>query len=108
MERKAKYDSVSIGNSDSYCTYHQRRGHTINSCKALKETILNLVAQGKYKIKENTSDLDHIVNTILVDKEIYATLKRKRPRSNPHPHQNLVTNEHISLTLDPKAYSMIE
>lgn len=31
LERKVEDDNVSMGNSNTYCTYYQRRGHAINN-----------------------------------------------------------------------------
>lgn len=70
IEKKDEDDSVSFGDSYAYCTYHQRRGNYTNKCKSLEATILDLIAQGKYEIKENALDIDQAVNTISVDKEI--------------------------------------
>lgn len=39
-----------MGNSNAFCAYHQRRGHSTNFCKALEAAILELIAQGKYEI----------------------------------------------------------
>jgi len=50
LEKKVEDDNVPIRILDAYCTYHQRKGHSINSCNALKVTILDLIAQGKYEI----------------------------------------------------------
>jgi len=93
-----------MGNSNAYCTYHQRRGYTTNSCKALEVYILDLIDQGKYEIQENASNLDHAMNTISLDDNLCVTLRREHPRSNP----NLVTNKQVSLPPNPKSYSMIE
>ena len=65
-----------MGNSYSYCTYHQRRRYPMNNYKDLEVDILYLIAQRKYEIKENTSDPDHAVNTILVYEEFCTTLRR--------------------------------
>lgn len=108
LERKAEDENIFLGNLYAYYTYHQRRGHPINSCKALKEDILDLIAQRKYEIKENASYPDHVVNAISVNEDICVTLKRGHLRSNPNQNQNLVTYEHVSLPTNTKAYSMIE
>ena len=50
LDRKAKDDSVSIGNSKAYCTYHQRRDHSTNFCKVLEAMILDLIAKGYMKL----------------------------------------------------------
>lgn len=48
----------------------------MNNYKDLEVDILYLIAQRKYEIKENTSDPDHAVNTILVYEEFCTTLRR--------------------------------
>lgn len=108
LERKVEDDNISMGNSNAYFSYHLRKGHPTNSFNTLEEDILDLITQGKYEINKNASNLDHVVNIISVDKEICTTLRRELPRSNPHPHQNPVINEHVILPPDPRAYSMIE
>lgn len=43
LEIKVKDDSVFMGNKDTYCSYHQIRGHAMNSCKTLDEDILDMI-----------------------------------------------------------------
>lgn len=104
LDRKLEDDNMFMGNLYAYCTYHQRKGHATNSCKYLKATILDLIAQRKYEIKENTSNPNQVVNTISMNDDICATLMRDCLKLIP----NLVITKQLSLPPDPKAYSMIE
>lgn len=84
LEKKVEGENVFMGNKYAYCSYHQRRGHVTNSCKTLGEDILDMISQGKYEIDENDSNQDRALNAISMDEEIYTTLRRGNPRSNPH------------------------
>lgn len=43
LDIKYEDDIISMGNFDDYYTYHQRRGHSTNFCKALEAAIFNLI-----------------------------------------------------------------
>jgi len=92
-----------MGRFDAYCTYHQRKGHVTIFCKSLEKAILDLIAQGKYQIDDTTSNPSHTVNTITIDKEVFARLRRVHLYHVP----NSITIEQVSVPLDPKAYNMI-
>jgi len=47
-----------MGNEDTYCTYHQRKGHSTNSYNDLKVVILDLTAQGKYGIHHHAFHIE--------------------------------------------------
>lgn len=59
-----------MGKSYPYYTYDQRKGHATFFCKILEVTILDLIAQGKYKIDQKDLDLEVTMNIILVDKKV--------------------------------------
>jgi len=44
LEKIVEYDHILMGNKDTYCTYHQRKVHSTNSCNDLKVVILDLIA----------------------------------------------------------------
>lgn len=69
-------DETPLGCFDTYCAYHQWKGHATNFCKALESTIINLVKQGRYKIDENLTKKGDTINVVTIGKEVHATLQR--------------------------------
>lgn len=59
--------------------------------------------QGRYTIDENLAKQGGTINVVSLDKKVYVNLRRGCPCNIP----NLVATEQVSLTPNPKVYSMI-
>lgn len=69
----------------------------------MEVSIFDLISKGKYKIIQNDSNPKIVVNTISMDKNIYATLSRGCLKNIP----NLIATKKVSVPPNPKYYTMI-